>query len=88
MASIITLKKLFLKECLYMVSRAKLPEQTSFRKACQKRYERAEIKRRETLSRLHKVMSLRIAKNLQRSLEGRMNSQAARQNTILSQNKL
>ena len=88
MASIITLKKLFLKEYLYMVSRAKLPEQTSFRKACQKRYERAEIKRRETLSRLHKVMSLRIAKNLQRSLEGRMNSQAARQNTILSQNKL
>ena len=88
MASIITLKKLFLKEYLYTVSRAKLPEQTSFRKACQKRYERAEIKRRETLSRLHKVMSLRIAKNLQRSLEGKMNSLVARQNTILSQNKL
>ena len=88
MASIITLKKLFLKEYLYTVSRAKLPEQTSFRRACQKRYERAEIKRRETLSRLHKVMSLRIAKNLQRSLEGKMNSLVARQNTILSQNKL
>ena len=88
MASIITLKKLFLKEYLYMVSRAKLPEQTSFRKACQKRYERAEIKRRETLSRLHKAMSLQIAKNLRKSLEGKMNSLAARQNTILSQNKL
>ena len=88
MASIITLKKLFLKEYLYMVNRAKLPEQTSFRKACQKLYEKAEIKRRETLSRPHKAMSLRIAKNLQKSLEGKMNSLAARQNTILSQNKL
>lgn len=41
------------------------------------------------MSKLHKAMSLRIAKNLQKNSEGIMNSLVARKNkTILSQNKL
>ena len=63
-----------------MVSRAKLPEQTSFKKVCQKRYERVEIRRRETLFRLHRAMSLRIARNLQKNSEGIMNSLVAKKN--------
>ena len=63
-----------------MVSRAKLPEQTSFKKACQKHYERVETRKRETLFRLHRAMSLRIARNLQKNSEGIMNSLVAKKN--------
>ena len=61
-----------------MASRAKLPERISFKKACQKRFERAEIKRRETLSKPLRAMSLQIVKSLQKSLGDKMNSLAAK----------
>ena len=63
MASITTLRKPYLKESLCMASRVALLEQTSCKRVCQKLLEKVGTKKRETLSKQHRAMSLLIVKS-------------------------